>query len=115
MGHAGTFLVSPFNKAAILTLDGVGEWTTTAYGMGEKNDIHLMKEIKFPDSIGLLYSTITAYLGFKVNNSEYKVMGLSPYGNMNRQKNNYYKIIYRIFIIHIHFIITLKLLLYINL
>jgi len=91
MGHAGTFLVSPFNKAAILTLDGVGEWTTTAYGMGEKNDIHLMKEIKFPDSIGLLYSTITAYLGFKVNNSEYKVMGLSPYGNMNRQKNNYYK------------------------
>lgn len=88
---AGSFLVSPFQKAAILTLDGVGEWTTTAYGIGEGNNIQLMKEIKFPSSLGLLYSTITSYLGFTVNNSEYKVMGLSPYGLIDKQKNPYYE------------------------
>lgn len=87
---ASSFLVSPFKKAAILTADGVGEWSTTTYGLGEGNEIHLMKEIKFPHSLGLLYSTITAYLGFKVNNSEYKVMGLSPYGLMDKEKNPYY-------------------------
>ncbi len=88
---ASTFLVSPFEKAAILTVDGVGEWTTTAYGVGDKNEINLMKEIKFPHSLGLLYSTITAYLGFSVNNSEYKVMGLSPYGIIDKEKNPFYK------------------------
>tara|TARA_Y100000310_G_scaffold330908_1_gene403486 strand:+ start:1220 stop:2980 length:1761 start_codon:yes stop_codon:yes gene_type:complete len=93
---ASTFLPSPFEKAAILTIDGVGEWTTTTYGYGEKNNISLHKEIKFPTSIGLLYSTITAYLGFSVNNSEYKVMGLSPYGNMNKKTNPYYKRIKKI-------------------
>ena len=87
---ASSYLVSPFNKAAVLTVDGVGEWTTTSYGLAEGNEIHLMKEIKFPHSIGLLYSTITGYLGFSVNNSEYKVMGLSPYGNMNKTENKYY-------------------------
>ncbi|NCN98902.1 hypothetical protein COU62_04045 [Candidatus Pacearchaeota archaeon CG10_big_fil_rev_8_21_14_0_10_35_219] len=87
---ASTFLVSPFKEAAILTVDGVGEWTTTAYGFGKENEINLIKEIKFPHSLGLLYSTITAYLGFSVNNSEYKVMGLSPYGNMDRKTNPYY-------------------------
>lgn len=86
MAHAGSFLLSPFKKAAIVTVDGVGEWTTTTYGIGEKNNIKLMKEIKFPHSLGLLYSTITAYLGFSVNNSEYKVMGLSPYGNMDKKQ-----------------------------
>ncbi len=92
LAHAASaFLVSPFQKAAILTVDGVGEWSTTTYGIGEGNEIHLMKEIKFPTSIGLLYSTITAYLGFSVNNSEYKVMGLAPYGNMNPETNDYYK------------------------
>ncbi len=92
MAHAASsFLISPFKRSAILTVDGVGEWTTTAYGIGEGNDIHLMKEIRFPHSVGLLYSTITAYLGFSVNNSEYKVMGLAPYGNMDRKKNPYYK------------------------
>ncbi len=92
MAHAASsFLVGPFKKAAILTVDGVGEWTTTTYGLGEQEDIHLMKEICFPHSIGLLYSTITAYLGFSVNNSEYKVMGLSPYGLMDKKKNPYYK------------------------
>ena len=92
MAHAaGSFLPSPFKKAAILTVDGVGEWTTTAYGIGEGNDIKLIKEIRFPSSLGLLYSAITAYLGFSVNNSEYKVMGLSPYGNMNKKTNPYYE------------------------
>lgn len=92
MAHAASsFLPSPFEKAAIFTIDGVGEWTTTSYGMGEGNNIKLLKEIKFPHSLGLLYSTITAYLGFSVNNSEYKVMGLSAYGNMNKKTNQYYK------------------------
>jgi len=88
---AGSFLISPFEKAAILTIDGVGEWTTTTCGIGNENDINLMKEIKFPNSIGLIYSTITSYLGFSVNNSEYKVMGLSSYGDMNKSTNKYYK------------------------
>jgi len=92
LAHASsTFLVSPFTEAAIITTDGVGEWTTTTYGFGKNNNIELLKEIKFPHSIGLLYSTITAYLGFSVNNSEYKVMGLSPYGNMNKKVNSYYE------------------------
>jgi len=88
---AASFLISPFKKSAILTVDGVGEWTTTAYGIGNQNNLILSKEITFPSSLGLLYSTITAYLGFKVNNSEYKVMGLSPYGNMDKKTNPYYK------------------------
>lgn len=92
MAHAASaFLVSPFRGSAIVTVDGVGEWTTTSYGLGEENEIKLMKEIKFPHSVGLLYSTVTAYLGFSVNNSEYKVMGLAPYGDMNRRTNPYYK------------------------
>ena len=92
MAHAAScFLVSPFEKAAILTVDGVGEWTTTAYGFGQGNEIELKKEIKFPHSLGLLYSTITAYLGFSVNNSEYRVMGLASYGNMDSKTNPFYK------------------------
>lgn len=87
---AGVFLISPFEKAAIVTVDGVGEWTTTAFGIGNKNDIELLKEIQFPHSLGLLYSAITAYLGFSVNNSEYKVMGLAPYGDMNPKTNQIY-------------------------
>jgi carbamoyltransferase len=91
MAHAASsYLVSPFDEAAILTIDGVGEWTTTSYGIGKESDITLLKHIEFPHSIGLLYSTITAYLGFSVNNSEYKVMGLAPYGNMDRKTNKYY-------------------------
>lgn len=88
---AGSFLASPFKEAAVLSVDGVGEWTTTAYGYAKGKEIKLLKEIKFPSSLGLLYSTITAYLGFTVNNSEYKVMGLSPYGDMNKETNPYYK------------------------
>ena len=88
---ASSFLPSPFKQAAILTVDGVGEWTTTAYGIGKDKDLKLLKEIIFPSSLGLLYSTITAYLGFKVNNSEYKVMGLAAYGDMDKKTNQYYE------------------------
>ncbi|MBW2989031.1 carbamoyltransferase [Candidatus Woesearchaeota archaeon] len=91
MAHASSFLISPFEKAAIVTIDGVGEWATTSYGLGEGSQINLHKEIRFPHSLGLLYSAITAYLGFSVNNSEYKVMGLSPYGNMDKKTNPYYE------------------------
>lgn len=92
LAHAASaLLMSHFEKAAILTVDGVGEWSTTTYGIGEENSINLMKEIRFPHSLGLLYSTITAYLGFSVNNSEYKVMGLSAYGDMNKETNPYYE------------------------
>ena len=77
---ASSYLVSPFKESAILTVDGVGEWATTTFGHAKENKITLEKEIHFPHSLGLLYSTITAFLGFKVNNDEYKVMGLAPYG-----------------------------------
>lgn len=77
---AASFYPSGFKKAAILTFDGVGEWTTTTYGSGEREKITLKKEIKFPHSLGLLYSVFTAFLGFKVNDGEYKVMGMAPYG-----------------------------------
>ena len=77
---ASAFYPSPFDKSLILTLDGVGEWATTTIGIGENNKIELLQEIHFPHSIGLLYSAVTYYLGFKVNSGEYKVMGLAPYG-----------------------------------
>lgn len=77
---AATYFTSPFKSAAILTCDGVGEWTTTAWGVGNKNKITLKKEIKFPHSLGLFYSTFTQFLGFQVNEGEFKVMGLAPYG-----------------------------------
>ena len=78
---ASAFFASPFPEAAFLTIDGVGEWTTTSYGIGEKNTINILSEIHFPHSLGLLYSAFTYYTGFKVNSGEYKVMGLAPYGN----------------------------------
>ncbi|HQZ69053.1 MAG TPA: carbamoyltransferase [Planctomycetaceae bacterium] len=77
---ASAFFPSPFNEAAILTMDGVGEWTTTSIGVGRGNQISLLEEIRFPHSLGLLYSAFTYYLGFRVNSGEYKVMGLAPYG-----------------------------------
>ncbi len=77
---ASSYLVSPFNEAVILTLDGVGEWASATYGYAKGNEIKLEKEIKFPHSLGLLYSAVTGYLGMSVNNSEYKIMGLSAYG-----------------------------------
>ena len=78
---ASAFHPSPFEEAAILTIDGVGEWATTTIGRGCGKNIELLKEIRFPHSLGLLYSTMTAYCGFRVNSGEYKLMGLAPYGN----------------------------------
>jgi carbamoyltransferase len=77
---ASAFLPSPFEEAAILTCDGVGEWATATQGVGRGNQFELIKEIRFPHSLGLLYSAFTYYLGFKVNSAEYKVMGAAPYG-----------------------------------
>jgi carbamoyltransferase len=77
---ASAFFPSPFEEAAFLTMDGVGEWATTSFGVGRGNDIEILKEIHWPDSLGLLYSAFTYYTGFKVNSGEYKVMGLAPYG-----------------------------------
>jgi carbamoyltransferase len=81
LSHAASaFYPSPFERALILTLDGVGEWTTTAAALGRGREIDVLKEIQFPHSLGLLYSAFTYYTGFKVNSGEYKVMGLAPYG-----------------------------------
>jgi carbamoyltransferase len=77
---ASTFYMSPFENAAILTVDGVGEWTTASYGIGKGNKIDIIKEMHFPDSVGLLYSAFTYFTGFRVNSGEYKLMGLAPYG-----------------------------------
>jgi carbamoyltransferase len=78
---ASAFYPSPFNEAAILTIDGVGEWATASYGFGKGKNITLLKELHFPDSLGLLYSAFTYFTGFKVNSGEYKLMGLAPYGD----------------------------------
>lgn len=77
---AAAFYPSPFNSAAVLTVDGVGEWTTAAWGICSGTSIELKKEMRFPNSVGLLYSAFTLYTGFKINNGEYKMMGLAPYG-----------------------------------
>ncbi|MGH9428967.1 MAG: carbamoyltransferase family protein, partial [Terriglobia bacterium] len=77
---ASAFYPSPFEESAILTIDGVGEWATSSIGIGKGNEITLLKELRFPDSLGLLYSAFTYYTGFRVNSGEYKVMGLAPYG-----------------------------------
>jgi len=81
LSHAASaFLCSPFEEAAILTVDGVGEWVTATYGIGRGNEMRLQKQIEFPHSLGLLYSAFTAFLGFEVNEGEYKVMGMAAYG-----------------------------------
>jgi carbamoyltransferase len=87
---ASAFFPSPFEQAAILTMDGVGEWATASIGAGRHNEIELIKELHWPDSLGLLYSAFTYYTGFKVNSGEYKVMGLAPYG-----EPKYVDLIYR--------------------
>jgi carbamoyltransferase len=92
LSHAASaFYPSPFDRAAVLTMDGVGEWTTTSLAIGRGNDLTVLKEIHFPHSLGLLYSAFTYYTGFKVNSGEYKLMGLAPYGepryaNLIREK-----------------------------
>lgn len=84
LSHAASaYYPSPFNKTAILTIDGVGEWATTTISFAENNQIKILKELHFPHSVGLLYSAFTYFLGFKVNSGEYKVMGLAPYGDVS--------------------------------
>ncbi|MBI4445095.1 MAG: hypothetical protein HY645_04230 [Acidobacteria bacterium] len=81
LSHAGSaFFCSPFDEAAVLTIDGVGEWATAAYGVGRNTSLRLLREIRYPHSLGLLYSAFTAFLGFEVNEGEYKVMGMAPFG-----------------------------------
>ena len=83
LSHAASaFFPSPFKEAAVLTMDGVGEWATTSLSIGSNNQLSIKKEIRFPHSLGLLYSAFTYYTGFKVNSGEYKVMGLAPYGDL---------------------------------
>lgn len=87
LSHAASaFYPSPFEKAAILTIDGVGEWATASIGLGQGNSIKILKELRFPNSVGLLYSAFTYWLGFKVNSGEYKLMGLAPYGIPNSEE-----------------------------
>lgn len=87
LSHAASaFYPSPFEEAAILTMDGVGEWATTSICKGSGNQIEMLRELKFPHSIGLLYSAFTYFLGFKVNSGEYKLMGLAPYGDPNSKE-----------------------------
>lgn len=91
---ASAFYPSPFEKSAILTIDGVGEWATASISLGEGKDITTLKELHFPHSLGLFYSAITYYLGFRVNSGEYKVMGLAPYGNKgSKEVGNYKKLL----------------------
>src|SRR3954462_3000720 len=90
---ASAFFPSPFNEAAILTLDGVGEWSTATLGYGRGNRIRLTHHLAFPHSLGLLYSAFTYYCGFKVNSGEYKLMGLAPYGRPIYQEAIYDKLI----------------------
>lgn len=92
LSHASSaFFPSPFEDAAILTLDGVGEWATTTIGSGQGHSIKILKQLDFPHSLGLLYSAFTYYCGFKVNSGEYKLMGLAPYGNPESQKVSEWK------------------------
>jgi carbamoyltransferase len=87
LSHAASaFYPSPFEEAAILTVDGVGEWATTTIGRGHGKDIEILRELQFPHSVGLLYSAFTYYTGFAVNSGEYKLMGLAPYGNPRSQR-----------------------------
>jgi carbamoyltransferase len=92
LSHAGSaFYPSPFQKSAILTVDGVGEWATTTISLGEGKDITILQETHFPHSLGLLYSAFTYYCGFKVNSGEYKLMGLAPYGQKGSERVNEFK------------------------
>ena len=92
LSHAASaFYPSPFEEAAILTVDGVGEWATTTICYGKSNQITVLKQLDYPHSLGLLYASFTYYLGFRVNSGEYKVMGLAPYGNAESEQTNAFK------------------------
>ncbi len=91
LSHAASaFYPSPFDEAAILTIDGVGEWATASIAIGKGSSIELIKEMHFPDSVGLLYSSFTYYLGFRVNSGEYKLMGLAPYGDLMSEQTQHF-------------------------
>jgi carbamoyltransferase len=98
---ASTFFSSPYQKSAILTIDGVGEWSTATIGIGENNKITIKKEMHFPHSVGLLYSAFTYFLGFKVNSGEYKLMGLAPFGNSEAEQTKNYIFIIKKYLIDI--------------
>jgi carbamoyltransferase len=92
LSHAASaFYPSPFQEAAILTVDGVGEWATSTIGFGQSRDLTILRELQFPHSVGLLYSAFTYYTGFKVNSGEYKLMGLAPYGNPDAERTKRWK------------------------
>jgi carbamoyltransferase len=92
LSHAASaFYPSPFNEAAILTVDGVGEWATSTIGFGQGRELSILRELHFPHSLGLLYSAFTYYCGFKVNSGEYKLMGLAPYGNPEAEETRRFK------------------------
>jgi carbamoyltransferase len=94
---ASAFYPCPWEKAAVLTIDGVGEWATTTFGMGDGNKLDILGEIRFPHSLGLLYSAFTYFTGFKVNSGEYKVMGLAPYGDETKAREYVKKILDNVF------------------
>ena len=96
LSHAASaFFPSPYRESAILTIDGVGEWATASIGFGKDNGIRVLKEMKFPHSVGLLYSAFTYYLGFRVNSGEYKLMGLAPYGDPESDRARKYMAVIR--------------------
>lgn len=102
LSHAASaYYPSPFNNAAILTVDGVGEWATASIAYGKNNKISTLKELRFPHSLGLLYSSFTYFLGFKVNSGEYKLMGLAPYGDPESENIKKYKKLIKEHLVHI--------------
>jgi carbamoyltransferase len=102
LSHAASaFYPSPYDEAAILTIDGVGEWATATICHGKGNNIIMLKEMRFPHSVGLLYSAFTYYLGFRVNSGEYKLMGLAPYGNQNEEQTEEFKNLIKDYIVSI--------------
>ena len=103
LSHAASaFFASSFEESAILTIDGVGEWTTASIGIGKGNKIEILKELRFPHSVGLLYSAFTYFLGFKVNSGEYKLMGLAPYGDPVSEQTDRFAEIIKDKLVHIH-------------
>lgn len=103
LAHAASaFFASPYKKAAILTIDGVGEWATMSLSEGNGNNIKVLKEMHFPDSIGLFYSAFTYYLGFRVNSGEYKLMGLAPYGDRTSERTLRFVQIIKDYLLQIH-------------
>ncbi|MFK7933169.1 MAG: carbamoyltransferase [Saprospiraceae bacterium] len=103
LSHAASaFFASPYEQAAILTIDGVGEWSTATIGIGEQNKITFLKELHFPHSVGLFYSAFTYYLGFRVNSGEYKLMGLAPYGDPQAEETSRFVELIKQHLVHIH-------------